>query len=90
MRNGESIPANKTDELKLYPGDLVLVETGGGGGYGAPTERPIEDVVQDVRRGLVSQERAEHDYGVRLMSDGTAQRVPTAPAAGSGSVTRPR
>jgi N-methylhydantoinase B len=76
IRNGESIPANKTDELKLFPGDLVLVETGGGGGYGAPTERPIEEVVQDVRRGLVSRECAERDYGVRFRQDGTASRAP--------------
>ena len=37
---------------------------GGGGGYGDPRERPVEDVLADVRNGLVSVARARDDYGV--------------------------
>ncbi|HUZ75327.1 MAG TPA: hydantoinase B/oxoprolinase family protein [Stellaceae bacterium] len=70
----EGLPANKTDDLKLRPGDQVLVETGGGGGYGPPTERPVEDVVRDVRRGYVSAESALQDYGVRMAADGSGTR----------------
>jgi N-methylhydantoinase B len=75
IRNREAIPANKTDKLKLHPGDLVVAEAGGGGGYGAPSERPIDEVLADVRSGLVSRESAERDYGLHFLPDGTAQRL---------------
>ena len=71
---GAGLCANKTDDLKLYPGDEVLVETGGGGGYGLPTERPVEDVVRDVRRGYVSAESARRDFGISIAADGTGTR----------------
>ncbi|MEQ9449248.1 MAG: hypothetical protein RLN70_10140 [Rhodospirillaceae bacterium] len=38
--------------------------TPGGGGWGDPLERPVEDVRMDVVRRLVSHESAERDYGV--------------------------
>ena len=53
---------------KAYPlnaGDLIIVETGGGGGYGPPTERPRESVERDLMRGYVSAEAAARDYGAR-------------------------
>jgi N-methylhydantoinase B len=74
LRGSERIPANKTDELKLRPGDVVLVETGGGGGYGPPAARPVAEVARDLRRGYVSHESARADYAVRLAPDGQATR----------------
>ena len=71
---GEPLPANKTDEMQLYPGDVVVVETGGGGGYGLPEERAVEDVMRDVRRGVVSPDSAFTDYRVRVGPDGTGSR----------------
>ena len=35
-------------------GDAFRISSGGGGGYGEPFERPIEDVREDVRQGYVS------------------------------------
>jgi len=77
IREGANAPfdANKTDDFELRPGDVVLVETGGGGGYGSPSERPVADVVRDVRRGYVSRESALADYGVETLPDGTGRRV---------------
>jgi N-methylhydantoinase B len=77
IRKGESaeIDANKTDELELHEGDTVLVETGGGGGYGPPRERSVGDIVRDVRRRYVSPESALRDYGVEILADGTGRRV---------------
>ncbi|MFN0070190.1 MAG: hydantoinase B/oxoprolinase family protein, partial [Chloroflexota bacterium] len=51
---------------KLKRGDVVRVETGGGGGYGEPRHRSDEDVLADVRNGYVSSEAAERDYGVKV------------------------
>ena len=58
----------------LAPGDIVCVETGGGGGYGRPAERALALIQHDLEAGYVSREAAEHDYGVRVDRDGKAQR----------------
>ena len=47
-------------------GDVVIMESAGGGGYGDPLERDPEAVRADVREGFVSAERARDGYGVVL------------------------
>jgi N-methylhydantoinase B len=49
---------------KLEEGDVLVNNTGGGGGYGNPFEREPERVARDVRNGFVSVEAAARDYGV--------------------------
>jgi N-methylhydantoinase B len=56
----------KSKGYPLEPGDEIIVETGGGGGYGPPSERPRELLERDVRRGYVSVEAAEREYGVKI------------------------
>ncbi|MBT7951974.1 MAG: hypothetical protein HN764_10150 [Gammaproteobacteria bacterium] len=56
--------AAKQDELPLMPGDVVQYTWQGGGGYGDPLQRKIEEVITDVDIGYVSAERAEKIYGV--------------------------
>jgi len=65
----------KTENCPLQAGDRVRVATGGGGGYGSPSERPVELVQRDVIRGFVSLESARDDYGVVIEADGRASRV---------------
>lgn len=48
----------------LGPGDWLIFELPGGGGYFSPQERPIEQVAEDVHNGVVSVESARADYGV--------------------------
>ncbi|GAW28191.1 hydantoinase B/oxoprolinase family protein [Carboxydocella sp. ULO1] len=50
----------------LKAGDLLSNQTGGGGGYGNPLDRPAEEVRLDVVRGYVSIKAAEESYGVIL------------------------
>jgi N-methylhydantoinase B len=50
-------------------GDIVRVETGGGGGWGHPFDREPERVAADVRGGFVSRASAEEHYGVVLAAD---------------------
>jgi N-methylhydantoinase B len=52
------------DVVPCDPGDVILIQGPGAGGYGSPLERPADDVLLDVRRGFVSIERARSDYGV--------------------------
>lgn len=46
------------------PDTELWIELPGGGGLGAPEDRPVDAVVADVAEGLVSPERARVDYGV--------------------------
>jgi N-methylhydantoinase B len=54
----------KTPGVPLAEGDRVVVNAGGGGGYGNPLERDIEEVRWDVINGYVSVEHTRQDYGV--------------------------
>jgi len=53
-------------------GDIVRIETGGGGGWGHPHDREPERVLADVLGGFVSPGRARDDYGVAFSADGRA------------------
>jgi N-methylhydantoinase B len=64
----------KAKGYKLNAGDMVWLETGGGGGYGPPEERELAAIQRDLDRGYISREAAEHDYGVKLGADGRVQR----------------
>jgi N-methylhydantoinase B len=63
--NGQHVrPANgKIDSESLNAGDVLIVESGGGGGYGDPALRPKEAVRSDLREGYISLEAAREDYG---------------------------
>jgi N-methylhydantoinase B len=49
---------------RLQTGDVLVNNTGGGGGYGDPFERDPGRVAADVRNGFVSAGAAEREYGV--------------------------
>ena len=61
----ERLPS-KCDEVRVEPGDMLIYRTAGGGGWKDPLDRPIETVEADVAKGLVSKEKAEHDYAVMV------------------------
>jgi N-methylhydantoinase B len=76
----------RADERVLKPlsdgnvvrrGDVVRIETGGGGGFGHPFEREPARVLGDVRGGFVSRENAEAHYGVVLTRDGAVDEAAT-------------
>ncbi len=52
------------DTTMLEAGARVIIQTGGGGGYGDPRRRDHARVRTDVRRGYVSTEAARTIYGV--------------------------
>jgi len=49
---------------QLAPGDVVIMDAAGGGGYGDAFERDPDMVVEDVAQGYVTLEAAQRDYGV--------------------------
>jgi N-methylhydantoinase B len=66
--DGSPLPG-MNDDVPLPAGTLLRLRTTGGGGWGDPFEREPELVLEDVRRGLVSVESAERDYGVVIHDD---------------------
>ena len=75
--NHERVLQPLSDGNLLKKGDVLRIETGGGGGHGHPFDRPAEMVLEDVRGGFVSAEAARHLYGVAL-SDGAIDAQATA------------
>jgi len=57
---------------QLAPGDVVIMDAAGGGGYGEPLDRDPERVREDVIQGYVSLEKAREDYGV-VIDPGTME-----------------
>ena len=57
---------SKVDHVEVYPGDKIIFQTAGAGGWGDPLERDSEAVRKDVARRLVSIEVAREVYGVVL------------------------
>ena len=53
----------RTTPIALSHGDAVRIVTGGGGGWGDPSERPVEAVARDVVYGYVDAEVATAVYG---------------------------
>ncbi|MEH7391421.1 hydantoinase B/oxoprolinase family protein [Bacillus sp. JJ1474] len=60
----EEVIIQKVTGYSLKEGDILSVQTGGGGGYGDPLDRTSEEVLIDVKRGYVSLDAAEKCYGV--------------------------
>jgi len=60
--NGKS--GNPYGLTQFGPGDVVIMDAAGGGGYGNPLERDLELVEHDVLDGYVTLERAKEHYGV--------------------------
>ena len=64
--DGRRIDACKVKGHPLAEGDLVVLETGGGGGYGPPSGRALEAIQQDLVRGYVTPAAVARDYGVTV------------------------
>ena len=54
--------------VHLVRGDVVSFRCSGSGGYGPPSERPREKVLEDVREGRVTPRSASELYGVETES----------------------
>ncbi len=78
-RDGRPVQASplpgKVSGFPLEPGDVLLMESSGGGGFGDPLERDPARVAADVSEGYITPTAAESVYGVVLR-----EGAPDAPA----------
>jgi N-methylhydantoinase B len=54
----------------IAPGDVLFLHCQGGGGYGDPLRRSVENVLADIQSGRVGREAARALYGVVLTESG--------------------
>lgn len=59
-----------SEGISVKSGDILRIETGGGGGWGDPFTRNPEDVQRDVLEGYATQSAALSEYGVALSDNG--------------------
>jgi N-methylhydantoinase B len=69
IRGSRSLDPLKANALPVKRGDVMVLRSGGGGGYGEPFARDPELVRRDVLAGYVTREGAARDYGVVLTDD---------------------
>jgi N-methylhydantoinase B len=62
----ETVFPNGKVTNNLQIGDLCILRSGGGGGFGPPSERSLDSLREDVRQGYVTLEGAWLDYGVKF------------------------
>ncbi|MBS1880456.1 MAG: hydantoinase B/oxoprolinase family protein [Actinobacteria bacterium] len=56
----------KFSNVTVHAGDQIRIVSSGGGGFGDPRERPLEEVRRDVRDRVLSPQRAAAEYGVEV------------------------
>ncbi len=64
--DGREVVLGKCARYRLKKGEVARLVTGTGGGFGDPRERPVEEVIEDVKDGYITLAQAERDYGVVL------------------------
>ena len=60
--DGTSEPVAKATRLHVPKGATLVLNNGGGGGYGPPAERDPEAVHADMREGYITEEHAREHY----------------------------
>ena len=74
IRDGETIQPSpvpgKVGDFPLLKGDIVRMESSGGGGYGDPLKRDPARVKDDAFLGYIDPEKARRTYGVVLDAQG--------------------
>ena len=70
----------KDDNVRLHPGDVIQLQTPGGGGYGNPLQRDLALVARDVQREYMSRDTARQLYGVIFKDDSLEVDIPATQA----------
>jgi N-methylhydantoinase B len=66
VRGGSRRRLTRTPRFPLQRGDRVLIQTGGGGGWGDPLARDPDAVAEDVRDDLLTADAAKTIYRVAI------------------------
>lgn len=64
--DGARVELPTSGRVELLPGESIVSESCGGGGYGSPVDRDPAQVALEVREGWISADRARSVYGVAV------------------------
>jgi N-methylhydantoinase B len=81
LRRGKEVHLETPGKYHGFPmkkGDRLVMLSGGGGGFGDPLTRPVEEVKDDVRYGYISRQEAEEFYGLVFARNGDVDAQRTA------------
>ena len=76
LRNNEEIILPSKTRFKLRKGDVVRVVAGGGGGFGRPADRPVEEVLRDLADGKISRAHLLANYPHAAAAIGHPAAIP--------------
>jgi N-methylhydantoinase B len=76
-KNGgtERLPMGAKGGAILHRGDVFVINTPGGGGYGAPQERDRKLILKDILNQIISLEEAQRDYNIGPVSNDELQAL---------------
>jgi N-methylhydantoinase B len=80
--------ASKVSDVLVGEGDVISVQTAGGGGFGSPLERDPDLVAHDYLQGKVSTQEAHDRYGVALSDEGVVDHKTTSILRGQMNVKK--
>jgi N-methylhydantoinase B len=61
-KNGQIIKLKCKETIEIEEGDIVYINTPGGGGYGNPCQRSRKAILKDIEEGRISLEKAREKY----------------------------
>jgi N-methylhydantoinase B len=73
----KELQLGKKPDVPVVAGDICVSRPSGGGGWGLAVERDPATVLDDVRNGYVSREKAEEAYGVVFDTEDHVDEVRT-------------
>lgn len=76
--DGTNTPLPSCAQVDVSDGQRVLSISAGGGGYGDPRQRPVEQVARDIELGRITAKRGRAVYGVALDERGNVDLEETA------------
>jgi N-methylhydantoinase B len=82
VRDGETIHGARMPTMALKRGDRVKLVTGGGGGFGDPWSRPVQEVAADIAGDYLSAGAARDLYGVEVSENGEIDHLATSQVRG--------
>jgi len=82
LRGGKRIPIGSKQSFALAQGDELVMLTGGGAGYGDPSDRPRELVGRDLTEGLLTPRTARRAYRFIPVAAMSARAARSAAPAG--------
>jgi N-methylhydantoinase B len=77
VRDGETIHGARMPTMALARGDRIRLVTGGGGGFGNPVTRPVEEVAADLSNGYLTTDAAREVYCVAVTEGGDVDHAAT-------------